>query len=89
VKSQQVLAYRRNVSRSAIDAEVMAKQLEVDFKLKAAARLGKPVEAVTGIEASAYDFKDRGRDTGYTTHDDNSPAMFGQTKSSRGAGIRR
>ena len=85
VKRQKVIAYRQNVTRSAEVAETMAKQLEMDMKVKAASRLGKRVEEVTGFEASTYDFKDRGRDTGWTTHDDNTPHFFGQTKKSKGA----
>jgi hypothetical protein len=84
VKSQQVFAYRRNVSRSAIDAEAMAKDMVREFNEKAAKRLGKDVKDVTPFEASTYNFKDKGYDTGFSGMD-NTPAFYGQTQNSKGA----
>lgn len=84
VKSQQVMAYRKNVSRSAIDAEAMAKGMVREFNEKAAKRLGKDVKDVTPFEASTYNFKDKGYDTGFGSMD-NTPAFYGQTQNSKGA----
>ena len=84
VKSQQVMAYRKNVSRSAIDAEAMAKDMVREFNEKAAKRLGKDVKDVTPFEASTYNFKDKGYDTGFGSMD-NTPAFYGQTQNSKGA----
>lgn len=84
VKSHQVMAYRKNVSRSAIDAEAMAKDMVREFNEKAAKRLGKDVKDVTPFEASTYNFKDKGYDTGFGSMD-NTPAFYGQTQNSKGA----
>lgn len=83
-KTQKITAYRRNVSRSAIDAEAMAKDMVREFNEKAAKRLGKDVKDVTPFEASTYNFKDKGYDTGFGSTD-NTTAFYGQTASSRGA----
>lgn len=80
----KVAKYRSNVAKSAIEAEKLSKQMEQEFREQAARRLGKRPESVTGFEASAYNFKDRGFDRGFSDGD-NAPAWYGQTKSSRGA----
>lgn len=84
IKKAQIDAYRRNVAESAIKAEGLAKDMERDFREKAAARLGKKVQDVDGFEASVYNFKDKGYDRGFGSLD-NNPDFFGQTKNSRGA----
>jgi hypothetical protein len=84
IKTGQVTQYRKNVSRSAVEAEKLSLELERTMKEQAASRLKKKVEDVTGFEASTYNFKDKGHDRGFSGMD-SEPAWFGQTKNSRGA----
>ncbi len=55
-----------------------------EMRQQAASRTKKPVNEVTGYEASVYNFKDKGFDRGFSGSD-GSPAYFGQTPNSRGA----
>ena len=84
VSRARVSRYRKNVSKSAIEAEKLALEFERKFREDAARRLNKRPQDVTGFEASVYNFKDKGRDGGFGSMD-NDPAWFGQTKSSKGA----
>lgn len=77
-------AYRRNVPKSALEAEKLALEFERQFRDRAAARLGKRPQDVTGFEASTYNYKDKGYDRGFGGFD-NNPEYFGQTPNSRGA----
>ena len=81
---RRIEKYRANVAKSAIEAEKLAKEYERSFREDAAVRLKKPVQEVTGFEASVYNFKDKGYDRGFGGFD-SSPEYFGQTPNSRGA----
>lgn len=81
---QRIDRYRKNVSKSAIEAEKLALEYERKFKQDAAERLNKPANKVTGFEASVYNFKDKGYDRGFGGLD-NEPRYFGQTPNSRGS----
>lgn len=81
---QRIDRYRKNVSKSAVEAEKLALEYERKFKQDAAERLNKPANKVTGFEASVYNFKDKGYDRGFGGLD-NEPRYFGQTPNSRGS----
>jgi len=83
-KRGQIDQYRRNVSKSALEAEKLASEMERSMREKAAQRLGKRVENVTGYEASVYNYKDKGFDRGFGAFE-SDPTWFGQTKNSKGA----
>lgn len=83
-KHAKVAAYRKNVAKSAVEAEKLSIEFERQFRDQAARRLKKRAEDVTGFEASVYNFKDKGRDSGFGSMD-NDPAWYGQTKNSKGA----
>lgn len=84
IKARNIDRYRKNVAKSAIEAEKLSLEFERNFREQAARRLGKRPEEVTGFEASMYDIKDRGYDRGYGDWD-TEPGWYGQTKNSAGA----
>ena len=84
VQKGKASAYRRNVPKSALEAEKLAIEYERQFRDKAAQRLGKRPQDVTGFEASAYDYRDKGYDRGFGAFE-NDPKWYGQTKQSKGS----
>lgn len=81
---RKIERYRKNVAKSAIEAEKLAIEYERQFRDQAAQRLKKRPQDVTGFEASTYNFKDKGYDRGFGGFD-NDPKYYGQTPNSRGA----
>lgn len=84
VNARQVSRYRKNVAKSAVEAEKLGVQMEQQMRESAARRLRKNAKDVDGFEASVYNYKDKGYDRGFGSMD-NTPEYFGQTKNSRGA----
>lgn len=84
VQKGKAAAYRRNVPKSALEAEKLAIEYERQFRDKAAQRLGKRSQDVTGFEASAYDYRDKGYDRGFGSFE-TDPKWYGQTQQSKGA----
>ena len=84
IHKHKIQQYRNNVSKSAIEAEKLAFELESNLRQQAANRLRKKPQDVSGFEASVYNFKDKGFDRGFSPLD-NTPAWFGQTSKSKGA----
>lgn len=83
-KRAKISAYRKNVAKSAIEAEKLAVEMERQFREQAARRLNKKPNEVTDFEASVYNFKDKGQDRGFSSND-TAPAWYGQTPNSKGA----
>lgn len=81
---RKVSAYRRNVSKSALEAEKLAIEYERQFREQAATRLKKRTQDVTGYEASVYNYSDKGYDRGFGAFESDAK-WFGQTKQSKGA----
>lgn len=84
MQKNKATAYRRNVPKSAIEAEKLAIEYERQFRDQAAQRLGKRSQDVTGYEASVYNYRDKGYDRGFGSFE-SDPKWFGQTKQSKGA----
>jgi hypothetical protein len=84
VQRGKATAYRRNVPKSALEAEKLAIEYERQFRDKAAQRLGKRPQDVTGFEASAYDYRDKGYDRGFGAFE-SDPKWYGQTQQSKGS----
>jgi len=83
-KRAKISAYRKNVAKSAIEAEKLAVEMERQFRERAARRLNKKPNEVSDFEASVYNFKDKGQDRGFSSND-TEPAWYGQTPNSKGA----
>lgn len=82
-RRNQVSAYRRNVPKSALEAEKLAIEFERQMREQAAARLKKRVQDVTGYEASVYNYNDKGFERGFSPFE-TDPKWYGQTKQSKG-----
>lgn len=81
---KKVSAYRKNVSKSAVEAEKLSIEFERQFREQAAQRLKKRPQDVTGFEASVYNYNDKGFDRGFGAFESDAK-WFGQTKQSKGA----
>ena len=81
---RKVSAYRKNVSKSAMEAEKLAIEYERQFREQAAKRLKKRPQDVTDFEASVYNYNDKGQDRGFGAFESDAE-WFGQTKQSKGA----
>ena len=81
---KKVSAYRKNVSKSAVEAEKLSIEFERQFREQAAQRLKKRPQDVTGFEASVYNYNDKGFDRGFGAFESDAK-WFGQTQQSKGA----
>ena len=60
VNKRKMDAYRRRVPKSALEAEKLAIEFEREMREKAARRLKKRPQDVSGYEASVYNYNDKG-----------------------------
>lgn len=83
-RRNQVNTYRKQVPKSALEAEKLAIEFERQMREQAATRLKKKPQDVTGFEASVYNYNDKGFERGFSPFE-TDPKWYGQTKQSKGA----